>query len=107
MKIKPSNKFILDLTRQSGAALLLLGARKAESQTRARTMARHEAKRTRDRLSPNASLPGCLVYTPIEDWTNDDVWMFLMQTPAGGRFEHPELRRQPFRLLGLHPGREG
>src|SRR4051812_45514075 len=31
MKIKPSNKFIMDLTRRSGAALLLLGARKAES----------------------------------------------------------------------------
>ena len=29
--------------------------------------------------SPNASLPNSLVYTPIEDWNNDDVWLFLMQ----------------------------
>jgi DNA sulfur modification protein DndC len=24
-------------------------------------------------------MAGCSIYTPIEDWTNDDVWMFLMQ----------------------------
>jgi DNA sulfur modification protein DndC len=97
MKIRPSNKFILDLTRQSGAALLLLGARKAESQQRGRTMAKHEAKRVRDRLSPNASLPGCLVYTPIEDWSNDDVWMFLMQTPNPWGFDNRD-------LLGMYQG---
>jgi DNA sulfur modification protein DndC len=33
----------------------------------------------RERLTPNAKLPNSLVYTPIEDWSNDDVWMFLMQ----------------------------
>jgi DNA sulfur modification protein DndC len=42
-------------------------------------MEEHEARRVRDRLSPNASLPNSLVYSPIEDWTNDDVWLFLMQ----------------------------
>ena len=35
--------------------------------------------RFRDRLSPNANLPNSLVYTPIEDWSNDDVWLYLMQ----------------------------
>jgi DNA sulfur modification protein DndC len=42
-------------------------------------MERLEAQRLRDRLSPNASLPNCLVYSPIEEWSNDDVWLFLMQ----------------------------
>lgn len=79
LKIKPSNKFILDLTRKTGRAILALGVRKGESQRRARTMAEHEVDRARARLSPNASLLGCLVYSPIEDWTNDDVWLFLMQ----------------------------
>lgn len=79
MKISPSNKFIRDVVRQSGEAILVLGTRKAESQRRAITMEKHESRRVRDRLSPNASLPNSLVYTPIEDWTNDDVWMFLMQ----------------------------
>lgn len=42
-------------------------------------MEKHERRRVRDRLSPNATLPNSLVYSPIEDWSNDEVWMFLMQ----------------------------
>ena len=40
-------------------------------------MVSREVGRLRDRLSPNSSLPGALVYTPIEDWSNNDVWQFL------------------------------
>jgi DNA sulfur modification protein DndC len=79
MKINPSNKFIRDMVRQSGEAILLLGTRKAESQRRQRTMEKHEKRRVRERLTPNSKLPNSLVYTPIEDWSNDDVWLFLMQ----------------------------
>jgi DNA sulfur modification protein DndC len=42
-------------------------------------MAKAEARRVRERLSPNVSLPNSLVYSPIEDWSNDDVWLYLMQ----------------------------
>lgn len=79
LKIKPSNAFIRDVVTRHGEAILVLGTRKAESQARAKAMARAEAGRVRDGLSPNVSLPNSLVYTPIEDWTNDDVWTFLMQ----------------------------
>lgn len=79
LKIRPSNKFIREVVRQNGEAILILGTRKAESQRRAASMARHEARRVRERLSPNANLPNSLVYSPIEDWSNDDVWLFLMQ----------------------------
>lgn len=80
LKINPSNAFITSIVNDSGQAVLFLGTRKAESSRRAATMAKHEEHRWRERLSPNASLPGSLVYTPIEDWSNDDVWVFLMQT---------------------------
>jgi DNA sulfur modification protein DndC len=63
LKIRPSNKFIRDVVRQNGEAILLLGTRKAESQRRALSMAKQEARRVRDRLSPNANLPNSLVYT--------------------------------------------
>lgn len=79
MKINPSNNFIRNVVRENGEAILVLGTRKAESQRRERTMAKHDRKKVRDRLTPNANLPNSLVYTPIEDWTNDDVWLFLMQ----------------------------
>jgi len=42
-------------------------------------MEQHEKRRVRDRLSPNANLTNSLIYSPIEDWSNDDVWLFLMQ----------------------------
>lgn len=79
LKISPSNQFILDVVQNSGEAILLLGTRKAESSKRAATMAKHEKRRVRERLSPNSRLPNCQIYTPIEDWVNDDVWVFLMQ----------------------------
>lgn len=79
MKIKPSNTFIRDTVRANGEAILVLGTRKAESTKRHATMKRHELKRVRERLSPNSRLANCMIYTPIEDWHNDDVWQFLMQ----------------------------
>ena len=79
MKIRPSNNFIKSVVTNNGEAILLLGARKSESIARARVLKAAAKYRVRDRLSPNPTLPGCLVYTPIEDWTNDDVWLFLMQ----------------------------
>jgi DNA sulfur modification protein DndC len=91
LKINPSNRFITNVVNESGEAILVLGTRKAESATRARNMAKHERLRTRDRLSPNASLPNCLVFTPIEDWSNDDVWLFLMQVPNPWGYENKDL----------------
>ena len=86
MKIKPANRFIRQTVRSHGETILVLGTRKAESAKRAATMKKHEQKRVRDRLSPNASLPNSLIYTPIEDWSTNEVWMYLMQwgNPWGG-----------------------
>jgi len=81
LKIKPSNKFITNVVSRHGEAILCLGTRKAESASRRRTMEAAEKGRIRDRLSPNKSLPGSWVYSPIEDWSNDDVWTFLFQVP--------------------------
>ena len=81
LKIQPSNRFIRHIITDNGEAILLIGVRKAESSARARVMERNKKNRMRDRLSPSGTLPGCLIYSPIEDWSNDDVWIFLMQTP--------------------------
>ncbi|MCP9491213.1 MAG: DNA phosphorothioation system sulfurtransferase DndC [Solirubrobacteraceae bacterium MAG38_C4-C5] len=91
MKIKPSNAFIRGVVQENGEAILVLGIRKAESQARARSMARQETQRVRDQLSPNASLPNSLVFSPIEDWTNDDVWTFLMQQPNPWGYDNKDL----------------
>lgn len=91
LKIKPSNSFITGVVAESGEAILVLGTRKAESQARSRSMERLAAQRVRERLSPNASLTNCLVYSPIEDWSNDDVWLFLMQTENAWGYDNKDL----------------
>lgn len=91
LKIKPSNTFIRDTVRAHGEAILVLGTRKAESSVRSHRMTELETRRVRDLLSPNDSLPNCLVYSPIEDWSNDDVWTFLMQMENPWGYSNKEL----------------
>ncbi|MGH9941522.1 MAG: DNA phosphorothioation system sulfurtransferase DndC [Pyrinomonadaceae bacterium] len=91
LKINPSNAFITNVVRESGEVILVLGTRKAESAIRARNMEKHERLRSRERLSPNASLPNCLVFTPVEDWSNDDVWLFLMQVRNPWGYDNKDL----------------
>lgn len=91
MKIRPSNAFINKIARESGEAILVLGTRKAESQARAKSMGKLEKLRVRDKLSPNSSLPNSLVYSPIETWSNDDVWMFLMQVKNPWGYNNKDL----------------
>jgi len=79
LKIDPSNSFILDMVRNNGETILVLGTRKAESVSRAQIMNRYEQQRIRGVLSPNGSLANSWVFTPIESWSNDDVWLYLMQ----------------------------
>ena len=86
MKIQPVNNFIRNRIRVSGEAIVVLGTRKAESSKRAATMKKYAVGRLRDRISPHANFPNSLVYTPIEDWSTEEVWMYLMQwdNPWGG-----------------------
>lgn len=79
LKIQPVNNFIKNKIAEHGEIILVIGTRKAESARRARTMAHYEKKRVRDLLSPNPTLANELVFSPLEDWTDDDVWVFLMQ----------------------------
>ncbi len=78
LKISPSNRFIREVVKENGEAILVLGTRKKESSKRAHVMAKYEKQQVRKRLSPNVSLPNSVVFSPIEEWTNDDVWEFLM-----------------------------
>jgi len=77
LKIKPSNAFISEIVSKNGEAILCIGARKEESIARAKVFEKHAKLRVRDRLSPSSSLAGCLIYTPVEAWTSDDIWFFL------------------------------
>ncbi|WP_449416273.1 DNA phosphorothioation system sulfurtransferase DndC [Phormidium nigroviride] len=92
LKIHPSNRFVRDVVRINGEVIVVLGTRKAESIKRAASMEKHEVGLVSDRLNPNPnslksllyhspSLPNSLVYSPIQDWRTDEVWLYLMQWP--------------------------
>lgn len=79
LKIDPVNTFIKEKIAEHGEVILVLGTRKQESTRRNRTMTNLEKKRVRELLSPNPTLANELVFSPMEAWTDDEVWAFLMQ----------------------------
>lgn len=84
LKIRPSNRFILEHVSKEGEVILVLGIRENESMTRAQAMKLHKIKNgTTNSLINNLyrhdTLAGTLVYAPIRDWSVDDVWAFLLQ----------------------------
>jgi DNA sulfur modification protein DndC len=79
MKISPANRFILDRVAEHGEVILALGVRSQESATRAQLMS---FRRIKDSLlSRHSTLPNAFVYTPISDYSLDDVWAYLLQVP--------------------------
>jgi DNA sulfur modification protein DndC len=82
MKIQPANRFILDRAAEFGEVVMVLGGRKSESTSRAQVMTSKHGKITGSRLNRHHILTRAYVYTPIEDFTTDDVWTYLLQTPS-------------------------
>lgn len=91
LKIQPVNKFIKEKLAEHGEIIMVLGTRKAESVNRAKTMAYYEKKRVRELLSPNPTLVNELVFSPLAEWTDDDVWIFLMQYKNPWDYSNQEL----------------
>lgn len=91
LKIQPVNNFIKDKIAEHGEIILVIGTRKAESANRAKTMAKYEKMRVRELLSPNPNMANELVFSPLEDWTDDDVWIYLMQYKNPWGYSNNEL----------------
>ncbi|HNP87509.1 MAG TPA: DNA phosphorothioation system sulfurtransferase DndC [Kouleothrix sp.] len=78
MKINPANRFILDRAAEFGEVVMVLGGRKSESASRAQVLNSHHGKVTGSRLRRHHILTRAYVYTPVEDFTTDDVWTYLL-----------------------------
>lgn len=83
MKIDPMNGFVERTLGRTGKAILHLGARRAESATRAQTLAGIELK---NGLRRHPDLPRVDVSNPIEHLSTEQVWAYLLQNnpPWGG-----------------------
>ncbi|QFT75872.1 DNA phosphorothioation system sulfurtransferase DndC [Ruegeria sp. THAF33] len=80
LKIDPANAFIKNRVAEYGEVVMVLGVRSAESATRAQVMSLHKIDGTA--LSRHSTLPGAYVFTPIEAFSVDDVWAFLLQNQS-------------------------
>lgn len=92
LKISASTKFIQELSESNGEAILVLGQRRGESQARDKVMDQYKGS-TRDRLSKNKDprLSRVWVYPPIESWTSDNVWEFLISNSNPWGIDNQEL----------------
>lgn len=80
LKIQPADEFIRSRVAEFGEVVMVLGVRSSESATRAQVMSFHRIKGSR--LSRHSSLLNAFVYAPIEKFSTDDVWTYLLQVPS-------------------------
>ncbi len=93
MKIQGSRQLMRSFKSSINGIVLILGTRFAESTARSQRM----NKRTMlaDRVSQGDYNEE--VYTPIQDWSDTETWIFLNQWPAGFRADNK-------RLIDLYQG---
>ena len=79
LKIKPTTKYIQDKVSTYGEVIILLGTRKAESNTRARSIKRHEVI---GRRLAKHNLPGAYVFAPLKELTTQQIWWYLAENES-------------------------
>lgn len=89
LKILPTTRLLNQMTQESGGAILLVGTRRAESTNRQRAIDKRRA--ATGRLNPHNTVSGCLMYAPIADLSDNDVWITLIQRPPPWGDTHREL----------------
>jgi len=88
LKIKPTTKYIRDRISLYGEVVILLGTRKTESNTRARSIKRYEVKGKR--LSKH-HLPGAYVYAPLKEVSTNDIWWYLAENSSPWHSDNNDL----------------
>lgn len=90
LKIQPTSGYIKENVSKHGAAIVVLGVRRTESQMRMKTIEKY-ANNIDSNLTPHGSVTGALIYRPIVDLTTDDVWEILGTFPAPWGGTHTKL----------------
>lgn len=77
LKVSNADRFIREQVSRYGEAVAVLGTRKDESGSRGQLMNMYEIEGSR--LSRHSKLAQTYVYTPLRDFTAQDVWNYLLQ----------------------------
>ena len=86
LKIKPTARFITEQVDECGEAIILIGTRKAESATRARSIKKHEIHG--QRLTHHTILHNTYVYAPIKELMLEEVWYIINAIPCPWGFDN-------------------
>ena len=77
LKIQNADRFIKERVSEYGEVIVLLGTRKSESSTRQQSMNLLEIQNSV--LSHHSKFAQTYVYTPLVDFSTEDVWNYLLQ----------------------------
>lgn len=83
MKIKPTSRYIIEQVAENGEAIILVGTRRSESITRAKSIKKHEIRGKR--LTKHPIQTNTFVYSPIKELMLEEVWYIInaMTSPWG------------------------
>lgn len=83
LKIRPTSRLMLEQVDEFGEAVILIGTRKKESASRAKSMKKHEIKGKR--LTKHPTQPNTYMYAPIRNLDLEEVWYIIntMESPWG------------------------
>ncbi len=91
LKIEPTTYFIKKIVNLSGDCLLLLGVRKAESIARNTRITEYQEKAQSEFFNRHNDIKNCIIFTPVVNLTDDEVWQTLLSCPPPWGGTHREL----------------
>jgi len=80
LKIRPATRYLTSLANKYKSIVMLLGVRKDESNTRKKSIEKRELNFRG--FSKHDTIPNAYVFSPIKEWSNEDVWTFLSKNEA-------------------------
>lgn len=89
LKIRPTSRYIKETLDSQSEATILLGTRKAESVTRAKSIKRHSVRGKR--LTKHPSHHNVWVYSPIKDLMLEEIWYVINAVPSPWDADNSEL----------------
>lgn len=82
MKINPTNDYILRQVSKHGKALVVLGSRRSESTNRQQSLDKYDLEAINGQKVRKHTLPNSWMYTPVINFSTDEIWSYLMSVPS-------------------------
>lgn len=89
LKVRPTSRFLLEQLDITGEAVILIGTRKDESASRAKSINKHTVKGKR--LSKHPNHKNTYIYAPIKELMLEEVWYVINTMPSPWGSNNDEL----------------